>query len=404
MADANVDITQGSGTSIDTRTETTNGHHRQVVVLGDPTTNAGVAAVDAINGVSVNVTNATLSVDAVTSITNAIDIADISSGTQTNDVKVTLDSETVDIGNISSGVQTNDVKVTLDSEAVVLGAGSASIGKLGANSGVDIGDVDVTSMPATAGEAGALPSEFVVVAADNGTNTQPLQTSAGGDLKVTLDSEEIAVTLATDSVGLALESGGNLATIAGAVSGTEMQVDVVSSALPTGASTSANQTTIIGHVDGIEGLLGTIDADTSSLAGTVSGSEIQTDIVAELPAGTQTIGKIAPNDQDLSGSTTLTKKYYTNAGAVTDGVVWSPSAGKRWYITDIFINTSAAATVTLEDDLSGGDSPVWKAELAANSGWSHSFNTPLFSGEDGADLLVTTDAGNVYITITGYEI
>jgi hypothetical protein len=40
-----------------------------------------------------------------------------------------------------------DVKVTLDSEAVVIGAGSATIGKLGANSGVDIGDVDVTSLP-----------------------------------------------------------------------------------------------------------------------------------------------------------------------------------------------------------------------------------------------------------------
>ena len=98
------------------------------------------------------------------------------------------------------------------------------------------------------------------------------------------------------------------------------------------------------------------------------------------------------------------KKYYTNAGAVTDGIVWSPAAGKRWYVTDIFINVSAAATVTLEDDKAGGDEAVWKAELAANSGWSHHFGTPLFSGEDAADLLVTTSAGNVYITVTGYEI
>lgn len=98
------------------------------------------------------------------------------------------------------------------------------------------------------------------------------------------------------------------------------------------------------------------------------------------------------------------KKYYTNSGAVTDGIVWSPAAGKRWYVTDIFINTSAAATITLEDDLAGGDSPVWKAELAANSGWSHHFGTPLFSGEDAADLIITTSAGNVYVTVTGYEI
>lgn len=115
--------------------------------------------------------------------------------------------------------------------------------------------------------------------------------------------------------------------------------------------------------------------------------------------------RIAPCEEDFAvvGSTHV-KKYYTNAGAVTDGIVWSPAAGARWYVTDIFINVSAAATVTLEDDLGAGDSPVWKAELAANSGWSHSFTTPLFSGEDAADLLVTTTAGNVYITITGYEI
>lgn len=98
------------------------------------------------------------------------------------------------------------------------------------------------------------------------------------------------------------------------------------------------------------------------------------------------------------------KKYYTNAGAVTDGIVWSPAAGKRWYVTDIFLNVSAAATVTLEDDKAGGDEVVWKAELAANSGWSHHFGTPLFSGEDAADLLITTTAGNVYLTLTGYEI
>jgi hypothetical protein len=54
MADSAVDITAGTGTSIDTRTEATNGNHRQVVVLGDPSTNAGVAPVDATEGIKVN--------------------------------------------------------------------------------------------------------------------------------------------------------------------------------------------------------------------------------------------------------------------------------------------------------------------------------------------------------------
>lgn len=85
MADTAIAITEGSGANIDTRTEATNGNHRQVVVIGDPSTNAGVAPVDATNGLSVTVVGA-------------------------------------------------------------LPAGTAAIGKLAANSGVDIGDTDVTSL------------------------------------------------------------------------------------------------------------------------------------------------------------------------------------------------------------------------------------------------------------------
>jgi hypothetical protein len=62
MADSSVAVTAGSGTNIDTRTEGTNGNHRQVVVIGDPATNAGVAPVDATTGLAVNVTNASLTV------------------------------------------------------------------------------------------------------------------------------------------------------------------------------------------------------------------------------------------------------------------------------------------------------------------------------------------------------
>lgn len=68
-ADSNIDVTAGSGTSIDTRTEGTNGHHRQVVVLGDPATNAGVAAVDATAGLKVN-----LGADNDVTVTGTVDL------------------------------------------------------------------------------------------------------------------------------------------------------------------------------------------------------------------------------------------------------------------------------------------------------------------------------------------
>ena len=47
MADSEVTVTQGSGTNIDTRTESTNSQHRQVIVVGDPATNDSVAIVRA---------------------------------------------------------------------------------------------------------------------------------------------------------------------------------------------------------------------------------------------------------------------------------------------------------------------------------------------------------------------
>lgn len=55
MADTAIAITAGTGTNVDTRTEATNGNHRQVIVLGDPSTNAGVAPVDATTGLVVNI-------------------------------------------------------------------------------------------------------------------------------------------------------------------------------------------------------------------------------------------------------------------------------------------------------------------------------------------------------------
>jgi len=153
-------------------------------------------------------------------------------------------------------------------------------------------------------------------------------------------------------------------------------------------------------------VLDAIEADTTTIAGAVSGTEMQVDVVAALPAGTNAIGKLVPADKDITGHTNYAKKYYTNAGAVTDGIIWSPAAGTRWHITSIYIQTSAAATITLEDDKAGGDEAIWKSEFTANQGVYMTFDPlyPWASGEDAADLIITTTAGNVYVTVVGYEI
>lgn len=76
-------------------------------------------------------------------------------------------------------------------------------------------------------------------------------------------------------------------------------ISAASLPLPTGAATSALQTT--GNA-----ILTTIDADTSALFGTVSGSEQQVDIVASLPAGTNNIGDVDVLTVPGSGSSAFT--------------------------------------------------------------------------------------------------
>ena len=90
-----------------------------------------------------------------------------------------------------------------------------------------------------------------------------------------LPVDDAGGSLSVDDGGssLSIDDGGNTITVDGTVA-------------VTGVATAANQTTLIGHVDGVEGLLTTIDADTGSiatsattLAGAVAGTEMQVDVV-----------------------------------------------------------------------------------------------------------------------------
>ena len=103
------------------------------------------------------------------------------------------------------------------------------------------------------------PSKAIGVAGTDGTNPQIISTNTSGHVNIA--------------------DGGNVITVDGTVA-------------VTGVATAANQTTLIGHVDGVEGLLTTIDGDTGTIAGAVSGTEMQVDVVGALPAGTNNIGDV----------------------------------------------------------------------------------------------------------------
>ena len=177
------------------------------------------------------------------------------------------------------------------------------------------------SLDSEASSGAALPSSQMIIGGfySAGSVVYPLAVDAAGQLQVDVVS---SMPLPSGAATSALQTAGNniLTTIdadtsllAGAISGTELQVDVVaslpagtnaigklsansgidigdvdvlSSALPTGAATSALQTTA-------NGILTTIEAVTSSLAGCVAGTEVQVDV---LTMPTITVNSIAPVD------------------------------------------------------------------------------------------------------------
>lgn len=131
-----------------------------------------------------------------------------------------------------------------------------------------------------------------------------------------------------------------------------------------GFGTAANQATIIGHVDGIETVLGTIDADTSILAGGVAGGHYQADIVGALPAGTALIGKVSIDQVTANANEVVTK-----TGSVTAATL---SAETTKVIGTVNVASSQTIAVTnataanLKAELGASTAAIGK--LAANSG------------------------------------
>lgn len=338
--------------------------------------------------------------------------------------------------------------ITVDGTVAVTNAGITTIA--GAVSGTEM-QVDVLTMPtvtvtasnldvqsggadlATSTQAGAIQTSVeliddavytdgtgtvtkgIAILGQDGTNPQAIKTDASGELQVdVLSMPTTAVTgtfwQATQPVSLA--STTVTGTVAVTQSGTWDEV---------GINDSGNSITVDYATTGSGTATGALRVELpTNGTGVIATVGAVTAITNALPAGTNAIGKLAanadvnigstkglPSDIDINGSNANhADKYYTNAGAVTDGIVWSPAAGKRWHILTLYVNVSAAATVTIEDDLAGGDVARWKGELAANSGVILTYDKehPFSSGEDAADLIITTSAGNVYVQAVGYEV
>ena len=349
-----------------------------------------------------------------------------------------------------------DLKITLDSETVVLGTGTAAFGKLAANSGVDIGDVDVTSVAGTVtvdnGGTFAVQEDGAVLTAlqllDNTVDGNYLDVNAniaGTDMvggagavaagvqRITLASDDPAVaklgTIDTDTGAMATSLGnldnavdGNYLNVNANVAGT----DIVGGA---GAVAAGVQRTTLASDDPAVALLGTIDADTGAiktavelLDNAVSGSELQVDVVAALPAGTNAIGKLAANSGVDIGDVTLTAgtnafgKLAANSGVdIGDVDVTSVPAplsttggGTEAAALRVTVATDSTGVLSVDDnagaltvDWAGTAPPIGAGtEAAALRVTLATDSTGVVSIDDNGGALSIDDGGNT-ITVDG---
>lgn len=255
-----------------------------------------------------------------------------------------------------------------------LPAGTNAIGKLTANSGVDIGDVDVTSVvPGTGasnlgkaedaahstGDVGvmslAVRKDTATALAGTDGDYAPLEVDADGKLHV--------------NPGTVTVTNAHLTSLGGAISGTEVQVDVVG-ALPAGTNAigklAANSGVDIGDVDVTSVVPGTGASnlgkaeDAAHTTGDVGvmGLAVRTDTPANrsgtdgdyeplqmsagrlwtsatidtaLPAGTNAIGKLAANSGvdigDVDVASVVPGTGATNLGKAEDAAHTSGDVG-----------------------------------------------------------------------------
>lgn len=205
-------------------------------------------------------------------------------------------------------------------------------------------------------------------------------------------------------------------------------------------ATAANQTTVIGHLDGVEGLLTTIDADTGTistnsgtLAGAVAGTEMQVDIVSAGPAALEAGGNLAAaaaslaivDDWDESDRAKVNPIVgqagvaagVGNSGATTQRVVLANSHGKTLKFATVSLSASgnivaaagasksirvyALAAQSRNDSMtlqvtngSGGAALSLRWAFNTREGVSRAVNPPAW-------LTLTGDNTALYATITG---
>lgn len=213
-------------------------------------------------------------------------------------------------------------------------------------------------------------SEFIV--SGGGRKTQDVNI-VGGSASGTQYADGTARGTATGTLAMG-DDGTNIQSIKVDSSG-ELQIDVLSSALPSGASTSALQSTG--------------NTSLATVAGAVSGTEMQVDIVASIPAGTNNIG-----DVDVASIAAGTN--YIGKTRLTDGTTDAEVVPLTGY------NAQAVAIVDGSGNqiTSFGGGTQYTEDVAAAA--DPTGTVPILIRKDTPAAITNTDGDNIAQRATNY--
>lgn len=225
-----------------------------------------------------------------------------------------------------------DIKVTLDSEAVVLGAGSAAIGKLAANTGVDIGDVDILSLPADTfaadAEGGGSSTKGVMVQGEYSTSRRNITVDQQGHLQIDVLTVPTTTVTGTITANLSATDNAVLDAIAASVAGTltvgsHAVTNTVLSVVGGGTEAAAQRVTIANDSTGlisVDDNSGSLTVDTTGTSGleVVQGTAADLNVTEASASAIKTAVELLDNVVVVLGTATYTEA--TTSGAVVGAV------------------------------------------------------------------------------------
>jgi hypothetical protein len=368
---------------------------RVKIIVGADGTNDGDVASG--NPMPVSDAGGSLTVDGTVAVT---DLATLATASKQDLAKGVLDTIDADTGAIATDIAALEVLQTtiagdttsIDGKITACDTGSIA-GTVTANAGADL------NTSALALEAGG----NLAAAATDLAAIEVLETTIAGDTtsidgKITAcDTGDVTVSSSALPTGAATSAkqgiaGTDLVGGAGAVAAGVQRVTLASddpavtdlAALEVLAtSIEADTDAMVTDLAAMEVLLGTIDADTDAIKtavetidNAISGAEMQVDVVAPLPAGTNAIGKLAANsgvdigDVDVTSFTSgkTIKRAAISAASSGDNTLVAAVADKKIKVLSVLLVAADEVTVRFESGASG-TALTGVMSLAANAGF-----------------------------------